>query len=858
MVYFVVVTLSTVGYGDIAPVTVTGRMTIIVVIGSALVLIPKQTNELIRLLGLQSVYARRKYNYNPEIPHLVISGSLTYAAVRDFFTELFHPDHGSQDKNAVLLHPCTPSAELETLLRNPAYGVSVCYLEGRPMSDRDLRRASVHKAKTLIFLANKYASDPVEEDNSIILQALSMKKFVRSQYHEDVRLCIQLIRPESKGHYYASTGQSDLDNLICLEEIKFSLLAKSCLCPGIAAMVSNLIMSAGEPPEGIHEPWLEQYCTGRGHEIYRAPLSPKFSEMSFSAAATVIYKQFEGILFALEVQVAGQTLIRLNPGQYIIPDTLRNGVHAFLICEDKKIADEVSAYGLDEAEYSEFATNMAALHGHVAGSSTSQPTSAANRFASFITGHLRLNKDSSGGGRDVGAGVGKLAPNKVAPSSLAKIGFVLGQDEEEDEMDFGAVDDEAQAELEQTTLMNMYVMEDEKIPLAAVTKESIKDSLEISNHIVVCGVVPSMFYFIAPLRAKYLKEFKPIVILNPTLPPDTVWRSICQFTGVYFILGSPLSEDDLEKANIKRANKAVVFSSTISRSNSTKEEMFDAETIFIYKAIKKANPLVQIITEVVHATNMEYLWPRVDLELTKTGYFLTPLFAAGDVYLASMLDTLICQAFYNPHIVTILQQIITGDHSTNPIISALCNSTGLVQSNLWQIPVPRDYSNRSFKDMYAYLASRDIITMGLYRGATAFSNPLPFVFTNPPPHTRLTPMDRVFVLAFDMPMDLLYESDVEPASVPISAHELIRRAREEEERNKTVTLGGIMALLNQLLDNKSSTGTATLAVISSMYSQIENLKKELSRVKRSLDDKDDEIVEKCRQALKQELSALAI
>jgi len=56
-----------------------------------------------------------------------------------------------------------------------------------------------------------------------------------------------------------------------------NLLAKSCFCPGIIALLGNLITSAGENEiDDIGEEWIKEYMMGMGHEIYRTPLSPKF------------------------------------------------------------------------------------------------------------------------------------------------------------------------------------------------------------------------------------------------------------------------------------------------------------------------------------------------------------------------------------------------------------------------------------------------------------------------------------------------------------------------------------------------------------------------------------------------------
>lgn len=41
--------------------------------------------------------------------------------------------------------------------------------------------------------------------------------------------------------------------------------------------------------------------------------------------------------------------------------------------------------------------------------------------------------------------------------------------------------------------------------------------------------------------------------------------------------------------------------------NESLDEIHDAESIFIYKAIKKINPTIQIIIELVYSSNIEFL-----------------------------------------------------------------------------------------------------------------------------------------------------------------------------------------------------------------------------------------------------------
>ena len=83
-----------------------------------------------------------------------------------------------------------------------------------------------------------------------------------------------------------------------------------------------------------------------------------------------------------------------------------------------------------------------------------------------------------------------------------------------------------------------------------------------------------------------------------------------------------------------------------------KDEMLDAKNIFIYKAIRMCNKDVQILTELVSSSNMEFLMP---IDRRCDDFIKSPLYAAGEVYSSQIIDTLTCQSYYYKHIVTILQ-----------------------------------------------------------------------------------------------------------------------------------------------------------------------------------------------------------
>ena len=89
--------------------------------------------------------------------------------------------------------------------------------------------------------------------------------------------------------------------------------------------------------------------------------------------------------------------------------------------------------------------------------------------------------------------------------------------------------------------------------------------------------------------------------------------------------------------------------------------MIDPNAIFIYKAIKMFNPNNQIMTELVYDSIIEYLLPNSEIRKFNHGEILifnTSVFSSGEVYFSSLIDTLTCQAYYNKHIIKIVNQLL--------------------------------------------------------------------------------------------------------------------------------------------------------------------------------------------------------
>jgi len=93
---------------------------------------------------------------------------------------------------------------------------------------------------------------------------------------------------------------------------------------------------------------------------------------------------------------------------------------------------------------------------------------------------------------------------------------------------------------------------------------------------------------------------------------------------------------------------------------------------------------------------------------------LTPSFAAGQVYLPDCMDSLLCQSYYNTHIIPMVQQMAGGGG----------NDT-LMGPSIFHADIPQVFIGRRYGQLFRELCSRGIICMGLYR-LNAHNSPLPY------------------------------------------------------------------------------------------------------------------------------------
>ncbi|CAN0259107.1 unnamed protein product, partial [Laminaria digitata] len=107
------------------------------------------------------------------------------------------------------------------------------------------------------------------------------------------RLLVELVNPNAALHLQASCRQ-----VISSAQVKLSVLAQSCLCPGWSAVVANLLESrAALPPQVLQQgSWLAEYYVGAKKTFYSVEFSPAFTGVIFGDAVIHIFEMFEVML----------------------------------------------------------------------------------------------------------------------------------------------------------------------------------------------------------------------------------------------------------------------------------------------------------------------------------------------------------------------------------------------------------------------------------------------------------------------------------------------------------------------------------------------------------------------------------
>ena len=858
--YVMLVTTSTVGYGDFSPETEMGKGSVMFMIIFVVMGLPMMTTDLFEKMRYSSFWARLSYNKIANGTHVVVCGDLRSVSLNEFFNELFHEDHNNENLYAVVLSGEPPWREMLNIMRNPKFTLNLTFLEGSALIDEDLARAHVESATAIFIMANKFTPDPDQEDARAILQQYSIKRYIAMKKpKQPPKFQMQLIRVENLRHL--RSGQDDEfakdDVVVCLNQIKMGIVATNILYPGTSIMIFNLLMSFAdgsddddddddddygkENADGVEElnedsvnGWLDEYISGCDWEIYTTVISPDFSGARFSTLAYLLYVRLGITLFGLQLtDLKGDKHVLLNPDKFDIPklESEFTKIEGFVLAKNQGAAD-LSEVGGDTSDKSSVShgskeqSRRAMLYVICQTLAVDRRKGSRKRGQGGVQSILAGMQTNRGSIFPVGAVVDTVGVRSASPLSFGEakaedtdnlIGASRGEEVPENQ---SAGDEETRLEsanwmelrrtirkhdaatqqqerllnLENSHMLEHYYCREEIVDLNRVTiLTSLENEFpEVTQHLIIISKVMSNLYdLILPLRARRNKRLITIVIMSPNPMPERVWQQISQFEGILFICGSTLQESDLIRAGVFKAKHVVLLadigyskeSSDKDSSSHTYTEIendvtVDADAIFTYQSVRRLNEDADITVEIVGDNNIMFL----DTSESAVHFKASPQFAAGNIFISSLLDTMSVQSFYNQDIIKIVEHLAVGSDAHLSTVEDYENIQAEKQgkrrtfpsSRLYEIGIPEGLSSMTYGALFHTLVKRGQIPLGIIRGVFksrqfgSRGNKLRYAFTNPPKDAELFSCDSVVILSSKPPnstpaMEKALRRDVEMA-----------------------------------------------------------------------------------------------
>ncbi|KAM5142400.1 calcium-activated potassium channel subunit alpha-1 isoform 2-T2 [Mantella aurantiaca] len=812
-VYLLMVTMSTVGYGDVYAKTTLGRLFMVFFILGGLAMFASYVPEIIELIGNRKKYGG-SYSAVSGRKHIVVCGHITLESVSNFLKDFLHKDRDDVNVEIVFLHNISPNLELEALFKR--HFTQVEFYQGSVLNPHDLARVKIESADACLILANKYCADPDAEDASNIMRVISIKN-----YHPKIRIITQMLQYHNKAHLLniPSWTWKEGDDAICLAELKLGFIAQSCLAQGLSTMLANLF-SMRSFIKIEEDTWQKYYLEGVANEMYTEYLSTAFVGLSFPAVCELCFVKLKLLMIAIEYKSEkGESRIIINPGNHV---KLKEGTLGFFIASDAKEVKRAFFYCKachDDITDPKRIKKCACKRLLNPPCLTTLPALPVFAVEDEQPSALSPKKKQRNGGM-------RHSPNS-SPNLMRHDPLLMAANDQIDNMDASSV-----KRYDSTGMFHWCpAKEMEKVLLT----RSEAAMTVLSGHVVVCifGDVTSALIglrnLVMPLRASnfHYHELKPIVFVGSLEYLKREWETLHNFPKVSILPGTPLSRADLRAVNINLCDMCVILSANQNNIDDTslqdkecilaslniKSMQFD-DSIGVLQAnsqgftppgMDRSSPdnspvhglarqpsittgaNIPIITELVNDSNVQFL-DQDDDDDPDTELYLTQPFACGTAFAVSVLDSLMSATYFNDNILTLIRTLVTG--GATPELEALIAEENALRGGY---STPQTLANRDrcrvaqlalydgpfadlgdggcYGDLYCKaLKTYNMLCFGIYRLRDAhLSTPSQctkrYVITNPPYEFELVPTDLIFCL-----MQFDHNASQSRASLSHSSH----------------------------------------------------------------------------------------
>lgn len=162
--YFAMITVATIGYGDVSPSTELGKAVVVLFIILVLYIIPDEVKKVEEIFTSMSQY-RKPFVHgivkSSEPRHVIVVGEILKPSVlNEFLAQFYHQGRLQYHKNGLwrprcfVMSPEEPTKEIKELLHNPRIDDIVSYYKGSVFNRDDLLAVGIDVADAIFVLSD--------------------------------------------------------------------------------------------------------------------------------------------------------------------------------------------------------------------------------------------------------------------------------------------------------------------------------------------------------------------------------------------------------------------------------------------------------------------------------------------------------------------------------------------------------------------------------------------------------------------------------------------------------------------------------------------------------------------------------
>jgi len=231
-IWWTIVTVTTVGYGDYYPVTIAGKIIGIIIIISGFIIFSTFTAYIASNFIDKKIKERKGLNKIKLRNHIVICGWNNSAKrILKFLVE-----HTSEKLITVVLINELDENDVSTI-RNHFDQIDIKFIRGDFTNQDILNRANIKEANQIIILFDESCQDAVPSDERTIIAAHNIS-FLKVKGQINLQL--------KHEKYLPSIQRDKIQNVVIYEDIGGDILANSTLHPTIPNFIQALIRGDGK------------------------------------------------------------------------------------------------------------------------------------------------------------------------------------------------------------------------------------------------------------------------------------------------------------------------------------------------------------------------------------------------------------------------------------------------------------------------------------------------------------------------------------------------------------------------------------------------------------------------------------